>query len=90
MTPAISLPVASPGLRRIGLLWALRRDSPLYVRPTAPFGLAPWLLQFWRCCTPRAFEEAARALQALARDATERFEGWAEDSTGSSGAGTVY
>lgn len=82
VTPAISLPVASPGLRTTGLLWALRRDSPLYVRPTALLGLAPWLLQFWRCCTPRAFEQAARALQTLARDAAERFGRWTDELDG--------
>ena len=31
--PSISTPLAAPGLTWKSLLWTLRRDSPLYVRP---------------------------------------------------------
>lgn len=79
VTPAIALPVPSPALRRTGLVWLLRVDSPLYIKPGALPGLAPWLWQFWRACTPAAFERGAAALMRFAADAPELFRELARD-----------
>lgn len=72
--PSISFPLPSPGLTTTSLRWLLKVDSPLYLKPSALFGLAPWLLQFRRYCNQRAFELGASALAGLAADSIPLYE----------------
>ena len=82
VTPCISLPIASPGLRTKGLWWFFKHDSPLYINALELPGLAPWLLQFWRCCGVKHFERGARLMLEFARDGAERYEDWAAELDG--------
>ena len=63
--PSISSPVAAPGLTLRSLLWLLRPGSPLYIRPAALPGLAPWLRRFRAHCTRTAFGHGLRAMASL-------------------------
>lgn len=63
--PSISSPVAAPGLTLRSLLWLLRPGSPLYIRPAALLGLAPWLVRFRAHCTRSAFDHGLRAMASL-------------------------
>ncbi len=74
--PSISTPVPNPALRRTGLRWLLRSDSPLYINPRATLQLAPWLWRFWQACSAARYERGASALLALAADAPERYRRW--------------
>lgn len=74
ITPSISVPVPAPYLRRTSLRWLLLPDSPLYIKPAALPKLAPWLLQFWRHCSPASFEHGCRALADLGADIMAQFD----------------
>jgi D-amino-acid dehydrogenase len=82
VTPAISTPIAAPGLRSRGLRWFLQPDSPLYVRASALPVLAPWLWQFWQLCTREAFERGAGLMMPFASDAVERYQEWTRELEG--------
>ena len=77
--PSISTPVAAPGLTWKSLIWALRRDSPLHVRPAAVPGLLPWLLRFRSHCNRGDWERGVGRLAALNARTMELYEGLAAD-----------
>ncbi len=79
VTPAISVPVPNPTLRKTGLAMLLRVGSPLYIRPLAFTYMAPWLLQFWRACNPESFCRGSEALLRFAADAPQRFRQLKQD-----------
>lgn len=61
ISPTLSEPVPAPGLVKTSLKWMIRRDSPLYIKPTAVPSLSQWLFQFWRHCNLPAFESGFHA-----------------------------
>jgi D-amino-acid dehydrogenase len=62
VTPALSAPVPAPGVVGSALKWMLRRDSPLYVRPT----LRPTFVRFMTAMLRNSTEERyATGLQHL-------------------------
>ncbi len=70
--PSHSAPLASPAALRQGLRWALRRDTPLSLRPRP--SLVPWLMRFATSSTrdkARAGTELIRSLsvESLTRHA---------------------
>ena len=77
--PSISTPLPAPGLTWKSLLWTLRRDSPLYVRPAAVPRLLPWLLRFRSHCNRADWERGIRRLGALNARTMELYEGLAEE-----------
>ncbi|MDE2875863.1 MAG: FAD-dependent oxidoreductase [Gemmatimonadota bacterium] len=77
--PSISTPVPAPGLTWKSLMWALRRDSPLHVRPAAVPGLLPWLLRFRSHCNRGDWERGVGRLAELNARTMELYEGLAAD-----------
>lgn len=77
--PSISSPVAAPGLTLRSLLWLLRPGSPLYIRPAALPGLAPWLVRFRAHCTRSAFDHGLRAMASLNASTMHCFDELASD-----------
>lgn len=77
--PSISSPVAAPGLTLRSLLWLLRPGSPLYIRPAALPGLAPWLVRFRAHCTRTAFDHGLRAMASLNASTMHCFDELASD-----------
>src|SRR5690606_17261862 len=53
--PTLSGPVPAPGLVATSIKWMLKKDSPLYIKPTVIPSLAGWLYRFWRHCNERDF-----------------------------------
>lgn len=74
IVPSLSGPVPAPGVVGASLRWMLRPDSPLYIRPAAVPSLAPWLLDFWRHCTPAAYHAGLAATAALNRPTMARYD----------------
>lgn len=72
--PSISSPLPAPGLTLKSLSWMLRRDSPLYIKPTALPGLAPWLLRFRSFCNHADQTRGIAAIAALNRFTMERYD----------------
>lgn len=77
--PSISTPVPAPGLTWKSLVWALRWDSPLYLRPAAVPGLLPWLLRFRSHCNRADWERGVRRLAELNARTMELYEGLLAD-----------
>jgi D-amino-acid dehydrogenase len=84
LTPAVSLPLAAPGLFPKALFWLFDSASPLYIEPSWSLDLARWLAAFLAATPRRRFERGAAALvelsirsvefwAALARRGPERF-----------------
>jgi D-amino-acid dehydrogenase len=79
IVPSMSAPVSAPGVLGQSLRWMLRKDSPLYVRPS----LDPDFLRFMagmlrRCRTP-TFERGIRNLVELNSRTFELFDELASD-----------
>jgi len=77
--PSISTPLPAPGLTWKSLVWALRRDGPLYLRPAAVPGLLPWLLRFRSHCNRADWERGVRRLAELNARTMELYDGLAAD-----------
>jgi D-amino-acid dehydrogenase len=70
------LPLASPGMLRKAPKWLLDPLGPLTVPPAYALKIAPWMLRFWRACSPaqvRRSTVAQTALMDLARRELEPF-----------------
>lgn len=59
------LPLASPGILRKAPGWLLDPLGPLSVPPAYALRIAPWLLRFWRACSPARVAGATAAQAAL-------------------------
>ncbi len=74
--PAESAPVPGPGMISTSLRWMLRRDSPLYIRPSLDPQFVKFMLGMWRSCNApaqRAGFEAHLRLAATSGEAYDRY-----------------
>ena len=70
------LPLASPGILRKAPKWLLDPLGPLSIPPAYALQIAPWLVRFWRACSPRAVAASTTAqtrLMDLSRAELEPF-----------------
>jgi D-amino-acid dehydrogenase len=67
VVPALSGPVAAPGVLSGSLKWMLRPDSPFYARPRLDPGFLRWLLEFRGNCNRRAYDRGLDAIAELNR-----------------------
>jgi D-amino-acid dehydrogenase len=72
--PEHAEPLPAPGLVLTSLAWMLRRDSPLYIAPSALPELIPFLSRFWRSCNARDFAHGLQAIRELSRGTQQRFD----------------
>ncbi len=79
LCPSLSEPVPAPGVVSMSLRWLLHGDGPLYIRPSAVPQLLPWLVQFWRHCSPPDYAYGRDALMALSRSSLSAFDTLAQD-----------
>lgn len=59
------LPLASPGIMRKAPRWLLDPLGPLSVPPSYAWRIAPWMIRFWRACSPARVAASTRAQTAL-------------------------
>ncbi|MBN9459115.1 MAG: FAD-dependent oxidoreductase [Bosea sp.] len=59
------LPLASPGILRKAPKWLLDPLGPLAVPPAYALRIAPWMLRFWRACSPANVARSTAAQTAL-------------------------
>lgn len=59
------LPLASPGIMRKAPRWLLDPLGPLSVPPSYAWRIAPWMVRFWRACSPARVAASTRAQTAL-------------------------
>lgn len=77
--PAESGPVPAPGMIAQALRWMLRRDSPLYVRPSLEPSFLRFMLGMARHCNRSDYRAGMQALIGLSEDTMEQLDGYRED-----------
>ncbi len=79
IVPSESAPVPGPGMIGQSLKWMLRRDSPLYIRPSLDPVFVKFMLGMWRSCTASAQRAGFEANLRLADGTTEAYEEYRAD-----------
>jgi D-amino-acid dehydrogenase len=82
IVPSHFVPLAAPGMVRLGLKWMWNPKSPFYIKPRLDWDLAAWAFRFWRASTPERVARAApllRDLHLASREAYERLAESGED-----------
>jgi D-amino-acid dehydrogenase len=79
IVPAECAPVPGPGMIGQSLKWMLRRDSPLYIRPSLDPVFVRFMLNMWRSCTATAQRAGFEAHLRLADGTIEAYEDYRAD-----------
>jgi D-amino-acid dehydrogenase len=74
ITPSHFVPLAAPGIVRLGLKWMFNPDSPFYIRPRFDAELLAWLWHFNAASTARRAEKAMPLLRDLSFASLALFE----------------
>lgn len=74
IVPSHFVPLAAPGMIRLGLKWMWNPESPFYIRPRASWDLLAWLWKFRRACTSRHVQASAPLLRDLHLASRECFD----------------
>ena len=77
--PAESAPVPGPGMISTSLRWMLRRDSPLYIRPSLDPQFVRFMLGMWRSCNAPAQQAGFEAHLRLAESSGEAYDRYRAD-----------
>lgn len=77
--PAESAPVPGPGMIATSLRWMLRRDSPLYIRPSLEREFVTFMLGMWRSCNAPAQQAGFEAHLRLAASSGEAYDRYRAD-----------
>src|SRR5688572_13526741 len=74
LAPGSIIPLALPGTARNVPRWIMDPLGPLSLSWRQLPALAPWLLQFWRACTPERVAQTAKAMRSLNRESVDSYE----------------
>ena len=77
--PAESAPVPGPGMIGTSLKWMLRKDSPLYIRPSLDPQFVRFMLGMWRSCNGPAQRAGFEAHLRLAQSSGEAYDRYRAD-----------
>jgi D-amino-acid dehydrogenase len=79
IVPAESAPVPGPGVAANALKWMLRRDSPLYIRPSLSPYFWSFMIGMWRAANAKAQRAGFEAHLTLAAGTIEMFDDYRAD-----------
>lgn len=79
ISPGESAPVPGPGMVIKSLKWMLRRDSPLYIRPSLDPTFVKFMLGMWKSCNAPAQLAGLEANLRLAAGTTEAYDEYRAD-----------
>lgn len=79
IVPADAIPVPGPGVVMTSLKWMLRRDSPLYIRPSLHPRFLSFMFGMWRASNARDQRAGFAAQLALAEATLETFDEYRAD-----------
>ena len=65
IVPSHFIPLAAPGMVKLGLKWMWNPESPFYIKPRLNRDLLTWGLHFWKAATARRVAAAAPVLRDL-------------------------
>jgi D-amino-acid dehydrogenase len=74
IVPSHFIPLAAPGMVRLGLKWMWNPESPFYIQPRLDFDLISWGLKFWQAATKQRVAAAAPVLRDLSLLSRRCFE----------------
>ncbi len=74
IVPSHFIPLAAPGMVKLGLKWMWNPESPFYIKPRLDSDLLAWGLQFWKAATAQRVATAAPALRDLSLLSRQCFE----------------
>jgi D-amino-acid dehydrogenase len=79
VVPAESAPVPGPGMISASIKWMLRKDSPLYIRPSLDPTFVRFMLGMWRSCNAPTQRAGFEAHLQLAHDTVETYDRYRAD-----------
>ena len=65
IVPSHFIPLAAPGMVKLGLKWMWNPESPFYIKPRLNLDLITWGLEFWKAATKGRVDAAAPVLRDL-------------------------
>jgi D-amino-acid dehydrogenase len=65
IVPSHFVPLAAPGMVRLGLKWMWNPESPFYIQPRLDRDLLSWAWKFWRACNAPQVARSAPLLRDL-------------------------
>jgi D-amino-acid dehydrogenase len=65
IVPSHFIPLAAPGMVKLGLKWMWNPESPFYIQPRLNLDLITWGLHFWKAATKGRVDAAAPVLRDL-------------------------
>src|SRR5699024_2133599 len=77
--PALHSPVPAPGLVSESFQMLLKKDSPLYIKPSTMPKLSGWMTQFMKFCNENDFNTGEKALLTLSKSTLSLFNGLKKD-----------
>lgn len=78
IVPSHFIPLAAPGMVKLGLKWMWNPESPFYIKPRLNAELLGWGWKFWRAANAKQVARAAPALRDLHMASRSLFETLAE------------
>jgi len=77
IVPSHFVPLAAPGMVKLGLKWMLNPESPFYIKPRLNGELFDWALKFWRASNALHVRCSAPLLRDLSFASRAMFEEFA-------------
>jgi D-amino-acid dehydrogenase len=77
LVPSHVVPLASPGMVRLGLRWMWNPESPFYLKPRLSTDLLSWAWKFHRAATQAHVDRAAPMLRDLHLASRDCYREWA-------------
>lgn len=74
IVPSHFIPLAAPGMVKLGLKWMWNPESPFYIKPRLNLDLITWSLRFWQASTQKKVDRAAPVLRDLSLLSRQCFE----------------
>ena len=74
IVPSHFIPLAAPGMLKLGLKWMWNPESPFYIKPRLNLDLITWSLRFWHASTQQKVDRAAPVLRDLSLLSRQSFE----------------
>lgn len=65
IVPSHFIPLAAPGMVKLGLKWMWNPESPFYIKPRLDADLLAWGMHFWKASTKARVAAAAPALRDI-------------------------
>lgn len=82
VVPSHFVPLAAPGMVKMGLKWMFNPESPFYIKPRFDWDLWDWGIKFWRAANAAQVERSAPLLRDLNFASRACFEELADAAAG--------